>query len=80
ETPFIGVVYDIKVKNLIDELEEKNYILPQDSIDNWIKKFSDYFLKREELRNLISSKKSEFINRANKGFQILTKFLKNEPL
>ncbi len=80
ETPFIGVVYDIKVKNLIDELEEKNFIIPQDSIDNWIKKFIEYFKKREELRNLISSKKSEFISRAKKGFDILSKFLKNGSL
>jgi len=80
ETPFIGLIYDIKVKNMIDEIKIENYILPDDSIENWIEVFNVNFEKREEISKILSEKKSEFINRVNNGYYILGEFLKNEPI
>jgi len=80
ETPFIGLIYDIKVKNMIDEIKIENYILPDDSIENWIEVFNVNFEKREEISKILSEKKNEFINRVNNGYYILGRFLKNEPI
>ncbi|MGC9089723.1 MAG: polysaccharide pyruvyl transferase family protein [Caldisericia bacterium] len=77
ETPFTGLIYDIKVKNLIDEINIKNYILPEDNIENWIEVFNNNFEKRLEVSRLLSEKKEEFISRVILGYEISGKFLKN---
>jgi polysaccharide pyruvyl transferase CsaB len=79
-TPFIGFIYDIKVKNLIDELGLKNYISPEDPIEDWINKFCEFYENRESLNDSIKSKKSELIDRVKFGFEILRKFLKYESI
>lgn len=77
-TPFIGLVYDIKIKNLIDELGLNNFIYPNDKIEKWL----EIFIKNFEQRNLINKtlieKKNIFIERVNKGYEILRKFLNYE--
>jgi hypothetical protein len=65
---------------MIDEIKIENYILPDDSIENWIEVFNVNFEKRDEISKILFEKKSEFINRVNNGYYILGKFLKNEPI
>lgn len=80
ETPFIGLIYDIKVKNLIDDLGLSNLIYPDDEVENWIEIFIKNFNNRTEISKTISEKRNEFINRVEKGYDILKRFLKNEPI
>ena len=80
ETPFIGLIYDIKVKNLIDDLGLNNLIYPDDEVENWIEIFIKNFNNRTEISKTISEKRNEFINRVEKGYDILKRFLKNEPI
>lgn len=80
ETPFIGLIYDIKVKNLIDDLGIKNLIYPDDEVEKWIEIFNKNFNNRSEISKTISEKRNEFINRVERGYDILKRFLKNEPI
>lgn len=80
ETPFIGLIYDIKVKNLIDDLGLNNLIYPDDEVENWIEIFIKNFNNGTEISKTISEKRNEFINRVEKGYDILKRFLKNEPI
>lgn len=79
-TPFVGIVYDIKVKNLIDELNLKNYILPESNVENWINTFEEYYNKREDLEKFLNEKRELFIIRVKNGYDILRRFLKNESI
>lgn len=80
ETPFIAFVYDIKVKNLIDEIGLENLIYPGEDLQIWLKKFYENFEKKDYLKNVLIEKKREFKERVSFSFEKMIEFIKNEYL
>lgn len=80
ETPFIGLIYDIKIKNLIEELGLNNFIYPNDEVEKWLEIFINNFEQRNLINKTLIEKKSIFIERVINGYEILRKFLNYEPI
>lgn len=78
ETPFIGLVYDIKVENLIKEIGLENLIYPDETINIWLEKFTRYFEMSNYLKNILSEKKKDLKEKVNFSFKKTVEFIKNE--
>ncbi|MCX8095092.1 MAG: polysaccharide pyruvyl transferase family protein [Caldisericia bacterium] len=78
ETPFIALVYDIKVKNIVKEIGLNNLIFPEDELETWSTIFSENFKKLEDLKNILKEKKRELKERLNFSFKKTVEFIKND--
>lgn len=76
-TPFVGLIYDIKVLNLIKEIGVYTFLDPLEDVDIWVKKFFYIYEKKEEFSKFLFEKKFLFKERLEKGLNILRNFLKN---
>lgn len=78
ETPFIGLVYDIKVENLVKEIGLENLIYPEENINIWLEKFLRYFEIKDNIKNILFEKKKELKEKVNFSFNKTIEFIKNE--
>lgn len=77
ETPFIGFVYDLKVKNLIEEIGLNNLIYPEENLFTWIEKFNEIFKNKDHIQNLLKEEKVKLKERVNFSFRALLNYIKN---